>query len=743
MPWSLAADGFYDYTPSVNGTAGATKTTKIYYVTSSGDGGDNSTGTANDSTKPYATIGGATGVLSDIITDRGSTGNSPDWILVKRGQTIADDLWDSDGGGIFPWISGHSSSHPLLIASYDPSITATSSWGTYHVPNPASSALTRPTLSYSSASCVMQVQGASDYGSWKGPTGMALVGLIFSSSSARIFLNFLNPTRWFRIEDCKISGFGSGVPKGAGFFYHRCVVVDNHGQGIDIGGWPASVYSDATNNPDGYTGGVVECVVDSNPDSADGLIHNLYLNGDLDPFLGVDSGGHYIYGNIFSRDLSSSQFRSGGVINNNSFIGNALSCVIGSTGNRSNTVNDNVFIHGISTAVENAGGITTMQRHYYVSNQMNQGSMTYDNNIFCHETDASGWAIYTYSGARALTYSNNLFYKWCEAAGNSALISGESNRTGSVVEIGVITPGSGYTDKTIDISDITWTDDGGSVLIVTITMASHTIWPWLGPPDLHNREGYIYIDGITAGGTNNAIGNALNGAVYRVYYGQSGADTVQLQGTYTALRGLTYGTNGTGGKLYIPYLGRNFTGGGTNYFRGDVLVANGEVVDVRFGTDADDSVVSMPVASRGDSYSVNDSLSLRTGGTNDADGIPIGTIPGGSGFSFLVSAIHSETDGGGNTKDATGSGSYPDATRTVGTYYDYLTSGSGSTYGDFCDACLAQTRNNWNDLLMAESLNDYIRQGFGVAMLGSAYADTQAVNFPPIFSGPLGFRLFA
>jgi hypothetical protein len=50
-----------------------------------------------------------------------------------------------------------------------------------------------------------------------------------------------------------------------------------------------------------------------------------------------------------------------------------------------------------------------------------------------------------------------------------------------------------------------------------------------------------------------------------------------------------------------------------------------------------------------------------------------------------------------------------------------------------------QRKGTWNDLLMAESVNDFIREGFGQAMLGSAYADGVSVPRPFPLAG-LTFR---
>lgn len=59
---------------------------------------------------------------------------------------------------------------------------------------------------------------------------------------------------------------------------------------------------------------------------------------------------------------------------------------------------------------------------------------------------------------------------------------------------------------------------------------------------------------------------------------------------------------------------------------------------------------------------------------------------------------------------------FPDPNRSVGTYYDSITGGSGSTSLDFIAACYGQSKATWDTRLTADAVNTYIRAGFGIGV---------------------------
>jgi hypothetical protein len=100
------------------------------------------------------------------------------------------------------------------------------------------------------------------------------------------------------------------------------------------------------------------------------------------------------------------------------------------------------------------------------------------------------------------------------------------------------------------------------------------------------------------------------------------------------------------------------------------------------------------------------------------------------------------THSGNDFRTTTPNPAWPAPERTIAEYYDLIGQPGGyqlTTDGFLKAVAQYQRKGTWNDLLMAESVNDFIREGFGQAMLGSAYADGVSVPRPFPLAG-LTFR---
>jgi hypothetical protein len=734
MPWVLDTDGFYTYTPS-NGSQASGKTTKIFYVS---DSGNNATATVNDPDLPWATIGGATGAWAALSADAPGT-NSPNWILCKMGDEWTD---DSISGGSQPtW--GSSADEPILIASYDPSITATDpSWNAglaYCVPNPAASVLARPV--FSSNGFFFRAQGASDSNTgslslFQGGNRMAFVGLDVSTTEGSAIFSILNPTTFMRWEDCYLHGsMGVHTKGGNGLHLHRCVIADNPSSGTLTGGHSLTYIPPTLYDGVAYAAVYVDCVVDNNHNTL--FQHNLYNSADDVHFTAgtKDNGIIYMSGCIMSNDESNTQVRGGGIITNSSFLHNAACLVLGSPTDFSTEVTNNVFLDGFVNDDNSAQCIQTLGiGNSYHGVWFGNGPMMWDNNIIAHENSAvdSASPMFMSGAVGNLTWSNNILYKWSQ--NNPTDISNMMISTpGAVCTVDSITGGSGYTDLSESVTARNTFDyNGTAIAVITVDDMSDIHW---GNPDNSdpnyaadhiNGSGRVYVDGFGGGWLN------LNGNTYKAHPDYDN-NTILLAGAVPTTAG-----TGTGGTVYFPHLKRAFgtTSGSGSGCRADVIVAGGSVVHVHLA-ESEDDIYGPAFGEPGLNYAAGDTLT--TSQTTGQNVLPNGGSPGA--WNFTVGAVSSITpssvklattaptgaDAYGNVVDPSGSyingqsASYPDPSRTAGKYLDLIANTSGSTTQDFIDACRAKRRQSWDDLYTAASLNDYIREGFGKNMIGSEY----------------------
>ena len=90
-----------------------------------------------------------------------------------------------------------------------------------------------------------------------------------------------------------------------------------------------------------------------------------------------------------------------------------------------------------------------------------------------------------------------------------------------------------------------------------------------------------------------------------------------------------------------------------------------------------------------------------------------------------VNTVSGNTQFTGNTLSGLG---YPDASRTLASYDSTI--GGPGTVADFSSKVLSQSKDTWNTVLMAQSVNDYFRAGFGLAMAGAS-PSTPPTTPPP------------
>lgn len=154
--------------------------------------------------------------------------------------------------------------------------------------------------------------------------------------------------------------------------------------------------------------------------------------------------------------------------------------------------------------------------------------------------------------------------------------------------------------------------------------------------------------------------------------------------------------------------------------------------------------VALNFASSGGTSTITSAIPFLSGATNVEEGgdgaehyaigdnltVPADPTSGVSGVQLRCTVVSKNTDDGTNSYNASFQPwivAIPSGgrSRDAGTYMTFLGNPGGepSTFEGYLNAYEKfQTRSTWNDLLSADSLNDYIRQGQGMPMLGSAYA---------------------
>lgn len=128
-----------------------------------------------------------------------------------------------------------------------------------------------------------------------------------------------------------------------------------------------------------------------------------------------------IRGNVFARDASGCQFRAGGVVDDNFFVGSPYSHTFGAPIAGTNYCQNNVYLEGIRTiehftsqVIGTGDGPQTMQSLYNGSIPMNVGSIVFDKLIVANQVDTSfGFAIAVETGFDGkFTVSNSIMFSW-------------------------------------------------------------------------------------------------------------------------------------------------------------------------------------------------------------------------------------------------------------------------------------------------------------------------------------------
>jgi hypothetical protein len=352
-----------DFTPSFD--------TQHVYVSSS-SGNDNNNGLSPQTAKQ--TIPVAVQLLRP---------NFPDWLHIKRGDTFSGPMGDW-------YLSGRSATQPMVVTTYGTSTA-------------------RPLFQCGvSDGLTIHSTAVSD---------VAFVGLQFDanaydgSNGAPYGISFLMPCTRVLVEDCRIERFFTNLRlQGWGGTHHdlklrRSVVADAYCTG--------SAHSQGcyVELVDGLL--IEECVFDHNGwrDNVPGAIADIYRHN---IYVQDTTSNVVVRGNIIARGGSHGlQARSGGIVNNNLLLGNAINMHVGmsftTTAAHVATVIGNVMLDGrnISAAEPRGWGITFQSL----------GSAEVANNVCAHNTN--GYYPLSYdldsgpgTGLSNLNFHNNVSYKW-------------------------------------------------------------------------------------------------------------------------------------------------------------------------------------------------------------------------------------------------------------------------------------------------------------------------------------------
>ena len=358
----------------------ASPDTRIVYVSSSSgdDGNDGLSPTA-----PKQTIPAGLALLRDGF---------PDWLLLRRG-----DVWDSSLGE--PGKSGRSPSERMLVGSYGPSDV-------------------RPLLRTGTGDGMLVLAGApcNDF---------AVVGLHFwantytGSPELPRGIGVFGAVRHFLIEDCRVEGYETNLviqgdsqfPAPSGrhqdIAIRRCVILD--------------AFSTSTSNANGiFASGTDTLILEENLFDRNGwrddvpgseptwFRHNIYIQN--------LNTGVLCRGNIVAR-TDGLHTRSGGLVEGNLLLRNALGLVLGGGGfpeieadGVAVTARNNVVLDGNDLQAGSPRGWGV-----HLSN-LREGRV--DSNVFAHNTSghAPFPAIFAAAtnakGVEETVFSNNVVYAW-------------------------------------------------------------------------------------------------------------------------------------------------------------------------------------------------------------------------------------------------------------------------------------------------------------------------------------------
>lgn len=375
---SIDQQGWTNLTPSAD--------TRIVYVSSSG-GSDSNDGLSSDS--PVKTVARGRSMLRN---------NSPDWLLLKRG-----DVWFERYG--FLNVSGRSEQEPILISAYG--------IGDRPLLNTRTDNAITTNVTPVKNVAIIGIRFNSNTNDPASPD--------FTNTSAGYGFYGVAPVSNLLIEDSLFEHYGTNLlfqnTQGAvsNISVRRNVVVDSSGgrsQGTYVNGVDGILFEENLFDHNGWS-------EENSGDPATIYNHNLYMS--------ARNSGVVIRGNIFANASSHGlQARAGGIVENNLFLKNAIGLVFGNgssftSGGVEGRVSNNVFMEGRD--------INGSPRGYAVEvgNTKPGAGTTLDGNLFAHDGQRSKFAAIKLSmgnapsnlpdavGLNDLTVRDNIVYDWFQA----------------------------------------------------------------------------------------------------------------------------------------------------------------------------------------------------------------------------------------------------------------------------------------------------------------------------------------
>jgi hypothetical protein len=385
---SVDPQGWTNVTPSAD--------SRIIYVSSS-QGSDTNNGLSPDS--PVKTVAKGRSMLRN---------NSPDWLLLKRG-----DVWYEKFGGLS--VSGRSAQEPILISAY----------GTGDRPllNTRSDNAITTNVTPANHVAIIGVRFNSNTNDPNSPD--------FTNTSAGYGFYGVAPVNDILIEDCYFEHYSTNLlfqsTQGLeqNISVRRNVLVDSTGgrsQGVYVNGVQNILFEENLFDHNGWS--------EETGESASIYNHNLYMSAHND--------GVVVRGNIFANASSHGlQARAGGVIEDNLFIKNPIGMVFGNgtsftPGGVEGRVSNNVFI--------GSRDLDGSPRGYAieVGNTKPGAGTVLEGNIFAHDDQRNFPAIKLSMGnppsnlseavgLNDLTVTDNIVYDWYQGLStDTAYVPGAS-----------------------------------------------------------------------------------------------------------------------------------------------------------------------------------------------------------------------------------------------------------------------------------------------------------------------------
>lgn len=596
--------------------------------------------------------------------------NKPDWLLLKRGGTWVDQTID------IPANAGVSANEPMLVGTY--------------------STGARPQLQNGNGDVVgtvaagagyVAIIGIDVYNDKRDPAGGRYTQTKWSFNAAGI--STPNPFNWVLVEDCKVSfynpnllfnaanvtvstrrnvivdAYSCGAGGAAGLFAHGTTTSFLMEENLfDHNGWNENLASGVSVTLTAGTPGVASISSPNTPLSGMGVTFDSSGNG-------VTAGTLY-----FALNPSGTNF-------NISTTNDGSSGLVTFTGSGSNTAtlsspqsgfSHNYYMSAYSSP-RSPSCPTTARGNIFArdaSSGQFRGGGTVNNNLWVQAPIMSSFGMPT---SFASTVTNNVTIH------STAALSGTGAGSGSGIDIfGNYNPHldsdgySFYNIGSVTVSNNIWAHrtfnaastncveiHGYTQADVTITSASPGVVSGLEP--MGDGQGIIFI----SNGDTLPTPLAFNTTYYAVNSAASPGTTFNIA---TTPAGSPINTSG---------------GSGTHVGR----LANSNTQNV--------------------TITANIFWDFFTGGT----GTEIND-DGGSNIVTGANVLH------GNS--ATNDVGYPDPTRTVGGYYASIGNPGGfpSTVAGFLSAARLQSSTNWATSLMADSVNDFIRAGFGISDASSS-----------------------